>query len=257
MLKRILIAAGVLLGALVLVVAVLAYATFAGRKPIADGLDIRGIHIVQDGITSLAIVPVGAGRVALVDAGNDPAGEAVLAELRRQALGPEAVTAVLLTHGHADHLGAIARFPGAEVLALASEVDVVEGRVGTHGPLTRLFPVTPTGVVVSRPLQDGEIVSLGDVDARVYAVPGHTPGSAAYLINGVLFVGDSADVDSRDQVIGAPWPFSDSQVQNRASLVQLGERLRSAGLAVEAIVPAHSGALRVGLEPLLAFAREP
>lgn len=89
---------------------------------------------------------------------------------------------------------------------------------------------------------------------RVFAVPGHTAGSAAYLINGVLFVGDSADVSSDGEILGARWIFSDSQEQNRASLRRLAERLAQERVNVLAIVPAHSGAVE-GLAPLTAFAR--
>jgi glyoxylase-like metal-dependent hydrolase (beta-lactamase superfamily II) len=88
----------------------------------------------------------------------------------------------------------------------------------------------------------------------VYAVPGHTAGSAAYLVNGVLFVGDSANVASDGSLIGSPWIFSDSQAGNRASLVRLEQRLAMDAVGVTTIVPSHSGTAE-GLAPLTAFAR--
>lgn len=192
--------------------------------------------------------------MALVDAGNDAAAAAILAELQRRQLGPDAVAAVLVTHGHGDHIAAAARFPRAEVMALDAEVPLVEGRAGPRGPLTRLFPVRPTGVTVTRALRDGEVVTLGGVPIRVYAVPGHTAGSAAYYVDGVLLVGDSADVASDGSLQGAPWAFSDSQAENRASLVRLERRLVADGLTIKAIVPAHSGAAE-GMGALTTFAR--
>ncbi len=51
----------------------------------------------------------------------------------------------------------------------------------------------------------------------------------------------------------ASW-FSDSQAENRASLVRLEQRLTADGANVTAIVPSHSGTAE-GLAPLTDFAR--
>jgi glyoxylase-like metal-dependent hydrolase (beta-lactamase superfamily II) len=139
-------------------------------------------------------------------------------------------------------------------MALEAEVPLVEGRAGARGPVPRLFPVSPTGVTVTRVLHDGEVVTLGDVPIRVYAVPGHTAGSAAYFVNGALMVGDSADVASDGSLQGAPWLFSDSQAENRASLVRLEQKLVADGATVTAIVPSHSGTA-AGLAALTDFVR--
>jgi glyoxylase-like metal-dependent hydrolase (beta-lactamase superfamily II) len=105
-------------------------------------------------------------------------------------------------------------------------------------------------------LQDGETILLGQTPVRVFAVPGHTGGSAAYLVNGVLFLGDSADATSEGQLRGAPWAFSDDAAQNRASLVRLHQQLTEEGAEVQAIAFAHSGVLVRGLAPLAAFAQQ-
>jgi glyoxylase-like metal-dependent hydrolase (beta-lactamase superfamily II) len=254
--KRTLILIGVVLLVVVLMVAAAVAAAFTGRKAIADGMEVNGTRIVADGIVSVAMFPVGPGAVALIDAGNDAEGKAVIAELSRRGLTPDAVSVILLTHGHADHIAAIGRFPKAQVMALEDEVRLVEGREGAKGPLLRLMPVRPTGISVARPLHDGETVMLGDVAVRVFAVPGHTAGSAAYLVRGALFVGDSADATSDDALQGAPWIFSDSQAENRASLVRLNDRLKREGTTVMAIIPAHSGVLSDGLAQLDRFAHE-
>jgi glyoxylase-like metal-dependent hydrolase (beta-lactamase superfamily II) len=252
--KRILIVVGIVVVVLVLGVVGLLTATFMGRRGVTDGQEVGGARIVVDGFGAVGMVPVGERQVLLVDAGQDAAGEAILAELSRRGLSPDAVSAVLITHGHQDHTAALPLFTKAEVAALEAEVPVVEGREGTHGPLTRLFGPGPTGTTVSRRLRDGETFSVGNAQVRVFAVPGHTAGSAAYLVNGVLFVGDSADVTSDGAIQGAPWIFSDSQDENRASLQRLAQRLTDEGVKVTAIVPAHSGAVD-GLAPLVAFAR--
>jgi glyoxylase-like metal-dependent hydrolase (beta-lactamase superfamily II) len=89
---------------------------------------------------------------------------------------------------------------------------------------------------------------------RVFAVPGHTQRSAAYPVDDVLFMGDAADTKSDDTVIGSPWVFSDSQPQDRASLVALDERLTRENVPVKVIAFAHSGRLANGRAPLDAYA---
>ena len=244
-------------GVVVVLVALVAAAVvpaFIGRQAITDGFETAGVRIVKDGIVSVAVVQTGPREVALVDAGNDPSGKAILAELSRRQLGPDDVAAVFLTHGHADHIGAAGLFPKAQMMALEAEVGLIEGREGAHGPATRLMPVHPTGIRVARPLHDGESVVVGDTTVRVFAVPGHTAGSAAYLVRGVLFLGDAADTTDGGDVKGAPWIFSDSQAEDRASLARLDARLRQEGVTVAAMAFAHSGVRTDGLAPLTRFA---
>ena len=239
----------------IIVVAVPIASALLGRKSPDDGVEVNGVRIVKDGIVTVGVVPISDKTVALIDAGNDKAGAAILAELSRRNLDPDAVTAIFITHGHPDHTGAIALFPKAQVMSLDREAALVEGREGAHGPLTRLFPVSPTGVKVNHPLKDGEVVILDQTEFRVFAVPGHTAGSAAYLVNGVLFMGDAADIGRSGDVLGSPWIFSDSQPEDRASLVALEKRLSGEGGSVKAIEFAHSGVLSNGLAPLTAFAK--
>jgi hydroxyacylglutathione hydrolase len=140
------------------------------------------------------------------------------------------------------------------VISLEAEKALVEGRVGAKGPMTRLMPVSPTGISVTRTVVDGDTLMLGPHRVRVFAVPGHTQGSAAYLVDDVLFMGDAADTKSDGTVIGSPWVFSDSQPQDRASLVALDERLTRENVPVKVIAFAHSGLLANGRAPLDAFA---
>jgi glyoxylase-like metal-dependent hydrolase (beta-lactamase superfamily II) len=226
---------------------------FVGTSPIQDGFELEGVRVVKDGFVSFGVVDLGGGKVALIDAGNDREGKAIKAELARRNLGPEAVQAVLLTHGHGDHLAGCGLFPSAPVYALAADVALAEGREGGKGPLPKLMGARQTGIKIARALTDGETVTLGSRSIRVFSIPGHTAGSAAYLVDGVLFLGDSAGSSKDGKVRPAPWAFSDDSAQNRASLRSLGERLKPEAAGVKALVPAHSGVLR-GLDPLLAFA---
>ena len=252
--KRLLILVAVVVAVLVLAAAALIVPAFMGRQSISDGAEANGLRVVKDGFVSVVVVPIGDRQVALIDAGNDGSAKAILAELSRRQMGADAVTAIFITHGHPDHTAAAHMFPRADIYALEREVPLVEGREGAHGPVTRLMPARPTGLSVSRPLHDGDSVRVGDTDVRAFAVPGHTAGSAAYLVKGVLVMGDAADVASDGRtIVGAPWVFSDSQAEDRASIVRLAQRLEQEHAAVQAIECAHSGLITAGIAPLTAF----
>src|SRR5688572_16697474 len=97
-----------------------------GRRPVNDGETLNRVRVVADGFSAIGVITIDDRQVALVDAGQDASGEAILAELSRRTLGPEAVSAIFITHGHQDHIGAVGLFPKAQVMALEAEVPLVE-----------------------------------------------------------------------------------------------------------------------------------
>jgi glyoxylase-like metal-dependent hydrolase (beta-lactamase superfamily II) len=252
--KIALIVVGILVGVLAIGVGTIFAVTFAGLADIKDGYEQNGVRVVKDGFVSFGVIDDGEGGVALIDAGNDATGKALLAELARRHLGIDAVKAILLTHGHHDHTAAAPMCTKAQVMALEPDVALAEGRVGSKGPITRFVPTKPTGVKVTRALHDGETVTVGKAAIRVFAIPGHTAGSAAYLVNGVLFLGDAANATKDGRLVGSSWAFSESQSQDRASLAHLRQELAGENADVKVFVLAHSGILTGGLTPLAAFA---
>lgn len=240
--KRVLSGVGLVLGLLALLCGVGAWLTFGDLPPIPDGAKISSsVHVVKDGYVAAFIVDRGDGQVALVDAGMDKKATAILAALQQLGRGPADVRDVLLTHGHPDHIGGIAAFPQATVHALAAEVALTEGREAAKGPITQLFPAQDTGVRVGHPVSDGEQLTIGPLQAQVFAVPGHTAGSAAWLVDGVLFLGDSADATHTKTLVGAKWLFTDNPDENAASLRALAKRIPVD--AVQTIACAHTGVL--------------
>ena len=97
--------------------------------------------------------------------------------------------AVLLTHGHADHiLGARGlQKSGLKVYAAADEFDVISSRKNLALALgLTLEPLTPDVA-----LHDGDTLDLAPFSVTVIATPGHTVGGVSYLIDGTLFSGDT------------------------------------------------------------------
>lgn len=252
--KRILLGVGAVVVVLVATPFVAFAVTMAGDSPVKDGeaLGARGKQ-VKDGFVTVGVVDVG-GAVALVDCGDDKDAKAVLAELGKRKLDASAVKAIFLTHGHPDHTDGCAKFPKAEVYAMAAEKDLVEGRVGAKGLMPRMFGAKDVGARVTHTLSDAEQVKVNDVDVTAFAVPGHTAGSAAYLIDGVLYFGDAASASKDGKVTPAKYLFSDDQKQGIESLKALATKLEPRASEIETLEFAHTGTLS-GFEPLRAFGK--
>jgi hydroxyacylglutathione hydrolase len=226
--------------------AALFFSVFGGKASIPDGMRIGAVTVVKDGYVSAYLLDVGQGEIALVDSGNDGDARAILATLARRSLDPLAVKAILLTHGDADHTNGAHVFKNATVMALAPDIDLAEGKA------VRMPFSSPhsTGIKVGQTLKDGDSFNLGNLRVEVFAVPGHTAGSAALLIDGVLFLGDSAEITSDGWLEPATWFFCADKWQNRTSLRQLAVRLAGRAESVKAIACSHSGVSTAGFEPL-------
>lgn len=100
---------------------------------------------------------------------------------------------LLETHAHADHLSAAhwlkaTHFPGA-TLAIGEGIRAVQKAFRPIFNLGEHFPVD--GSQFDHLFTDNETFTIGGLQARVIAVPGHTSDSNAYLVGDALFTGDS------------------------------------------------------------------
>ena len=187
--------------------------------PLAD----TPVNIVTDGFAAIYVVPAGPEQVVLIDAGIDPEAPSIREALT--SMGNPEVLAILLTHGHGDHYGGAASFPGVPLMIGRADEKLVRGEEAPESPWGRISGASPTGLEPTRLLDDGDVVQLGELSVEVLALPGHTPGSVAYLAEGVLFLGDSAGATSTDELTSSITFFSSDVEQNVASLRALAVRL--------------------------------
>jgi len=170
-----------------------AFKTFTPRDTgeIGDGL-----FAVRDDTVNVYVARSGDGYI-LFDAGAKA--DAVMAGLESVGVAPENIVAVFLTHTDFDHVAAVGKFPNATVYISESEADMVNGKV------KRALFFSNALKVPYKTIRDGETLRVGDRSVTAIVTPGHTAGSACYLLDGTyLVIGDSLSI-----VDGKIGPFAE------------------------------------------------
>ena len=145
-----------------------------------------------------------------------------------ETLGME-LKAILLTHGHFDHVG------GVKEIAAQTDCSVFICKEDLS-----LNPMLTDGAIsYTDTYAEGDTLSLAGLQLQVLQTPGHTPGSVCLLCEDVLFAGDTlfAGTCGRTDLPGG------SMTQMRRSLGRLA--------ALEGnyqVLPGHGGASLLDIE---------
>lgn len=170
------------------------------------------------------------------------------------AAGERGVAAVVLTHNHFDHIGAVRELIAATGAPLLIHHADAEGLATVEGTGAAIFGFDNTAPAPDRVLEDGDVIEAGRLRLSVLHTPGHTPGGiclfadAAALIDAGAGPGAPPHVFTGDTLFAGSVGRSDfAGGDGRALSTSIARKL--APLPAETIVhPGHGPDTTIGRE---------
>ena len=189
----------------------------------------QGVHLIPTRISRMYLVEDAS--LTLIDAGLPWDVRTVFRYVESIGRRPEEIDNILMTHNHPDHTSgahSISRRTGADIIAHEDDTRThhSKGRyLGYMGMFNAFDLPLPflRRATVSQVASDGEVLPIAG-GIQVIHTPGHTPGSACYLLKerGVMFTGDTAFSNGKSVSRSIPFPGYDREAY-RNSLERLGE----------------------------------
>jgi hydroxyacylglutathione hydrolase len=198
-------------------------------------IDVRAFSVgpIQENAYIVRSSP-SAKRALMIDPGEEPQRLLDAAS----ALGAQ-IEAILITHCHFDHVGAvapIAKATGARVFCPELETgvlaDITKWTMPGFGPFESWQ--------AEHTVKGGERLRLADLDIEVIFTPGHSPGHVTYAVDGALLSGDVLFQGSvgRVDLPGGDWTTLERSI---GDLMGRFERER-------VVYPGHMGVTSLGRE---------
>jgi len=122
----------------------------------------------------------------VIDPGDED--EKIIDFIEKNNLNPKAI---LLTHGHADHIAAVK--PIKEKFDIPLYVGKGEEQL-LENPSANVSAIFGFQITCPKPehiLNDSDVFEIGSMKFTVFATPGHSPGGICYFIENKLFCGDT------------------------------------------------------------------
>jgi glyoxylase-like metal-dependent hydrolase (beta-lactamase superfamily II) len=199
-------------------------------------LEVRQLTVGPIAENCFVVRREGADKALVVDPGEEP--ERILAEIEQTGA---AVEAILITHCHFDHVGAVAplaRATGAPVYVPEIEVPVLADIMSFTFPGFGPYESYEADETV----KGGEALELADLTLDVLFTPGHSPGHVTYAVHDeeAIF---SGDVLFQGSVGRVDLPGGDGP-----TLLRSIQTLLDAHSAETTVYPGHMGVTTLGAE---------
>jgi hydroxyacylglutathione hydrolase len=179
----------------------------------------------------------GASEALVIDPGDEP--DRLLAAIAARGV---TVAAILITHCHVDHVGAVApvaKATRAEVWCPAVEIDMLRD-IMAYVPWAGIGPYE--GYEPEHTLEGGERLTLAGFDIDVLHTPGHSPGHVTYHL------ADAATVFSGDVLFQQSIGRTDLPGGDTGTLMRTLATLVDTLPAETAVHPGHMGSTTIGAE---------
>ena len=200
-------------------------------------LDVRTLTVGQLAENCFLLRREGSDRALIVDPGEEP--ERILALVEELGV---TVEAILLTHCHFDHIGAVAPLAeatGAPVYCPAVEVPILAD-IMSFVPFEGFGPYE--SYEADEKVSGGEVLELAGLELDVIFTPGHSPGHVTYSVRGedAIFSGDVLFQGSVGRV-DLPGGDGPTLIESIRSLVESHPD-------ETAVYPGHMGTTTLGAE---------
>lgn len=156
---------------------------------------------------------------------------------------PGKIKYILLTHGHCDHIfaaAAVRKMTGAEiVIGKGDEKGLTDDDFNLSSAFGSLYGHIGNDSKDEITVSDGDVLTAGDMEFKVIATPGHSPGGVCYLCGDVLFSGDTLFAGTVGRT-----DFPHSKPSN---LLRSLEKLKALDDGIK-VFPGHGECTAVGIE---------
>ncbi|AVQ47276.1 MBL fold metallo-hydrolase [Clostridium botulinum] len=152
-------------------------------------------------------------KCAIIDPGGDP--EDIIKTIEDNSLMPQFI---LLTHGHIDHVGGVEAIKDKYDIPfyinkkdedLIKEAGYIFGNFGKYKSADEY-------------LVEGKVFQLGNLKIKAIETPGHSPGGMSFLVNNVIFTGDTLFRESigRSDFIGGSHNTLINSIQSKIVVLE-------------------------------------
>ncbi len=201
---------------------------------------MHSIHTIDlnfgtDECIAVFLIKTATGAI-LIESGPESTWQQLTEGLALYQLTPNDIQHVFLTHIHFDHAGAAWRLAHAGAIIhvhpiglphLQNPEKLWNSAKQIYGDNMERLWGEMQAIPASQlhPVDDGDIVEIGDISLEVIYTPGHAIHHNAYKIENIIFTGDVAGVKIENGLVQAPCPPPDINIENwLVSLAKLKAR---------------------------------
>jgi len=153
---------------------------------IADGVYLIGGPDVSRSDDATSFIINFSGELVMIDAGAGGSSRILQKNIEDAGLDPKAISTLILTHNHIDHIGSASYFRthfGCKILIHDLDADAVE-EGDSMKTAASCYGTFFSPMSIDRRLKgDEEILSFGSEELHCLHTPGHTPGSISIYLD--------------------------------------------------------------------------